>query len=360
MSYEVIDGEHRLRAAKLLGWKKIRCIIREVDEDRAQEINYAKNKLRGHINPWKEAELFNQAWKKLVTQDAVAKKFGVSQPYVADAMSLMRVSDEVKQIIARAIIQPSSRVLRILASLEDPTDQEALAKEIAEGITVRDAAFFVQDLKTPKVKPLGDVILPCSTCSNDIACGRVHFRVDNAGNYICEYQNRPLEIPPKPPETPTTMPTTVPTTIPVPIVKKGPYWCPWCKHDRETHQVKDRFDGKVKVCGFCGREVEAVKTEKEGESEEASAKTTKEKTVISTDVAPTSPPPTPTKEDAALEAAQRHYSRNVVDAVWAFSTICPRLSLLKALTGILWANTGEAAHKDLLGAAEDSVQRGLA
>ena len=148
-TWEIVDGFHRWKAAKLLGWNKIRCIVREVDEDRAQEINYEKNRLRGHINPFKEAEMFNAKWKKLMRQDDVAKKFGVTQPYVADALSLIKIPDEVREIIARAINRPSPRVLRILATI-DPIDQEILAKKIAspEGCTVREAEAFAKGLGT--------------------------------------------------------------------------------------------------------------------------------------------------------------------------------------------------------------------
>jgi len=148
-SWEIIDGFHRWKASRLLGWKKIRCIVREVDEDRAQEINYEKNRLRGHINPFKEAELFYSTWSKIKTQEAVAKKFGVSQPYVADRLSLRKVPDEVRGIIPRGI-NPS--LLEILARIDDPSDQETLAKKIAEGCTVRDAEAFVKGLESGVVE----------------------------------------------------------------------------------------------------------------------------------------------------------------------------------------------------------------
>jgi len=150
--YSIIDGEHRWKAAKLLGWKKIRCAVREVNEDRAQEINYAKNRLRGHINPFKEAEMFDVAWKKLARQEDVAMKFGISQSYVANALALGRIPEEIQKIIPRGI---NRSLLEVLARIEDPADQETLAKKIAGGFTVREAEDFAKSLETDEVSSPG-------------------------------------------------------------------------------------------------------------------------------------------------------------------------------------------------------------
>ena len=95
-------------------------MVREVDEDRAQEINYAKNKLRGHINPFKEAELFFHTWEKVKRLEDIGKKFGVSISYVSETVSLRKIPDEVQKIIPRGI---NRSLLEILARLEDPSEQ---------------------------------------------------------------------------------------------------------------------------------------------------------------------------------------------------------------------------------------------
>jgi ParB family chromosome partitioning protein len=348
MGFEIIDGEHRWKKAGELKWERIRYVVREVDEDRAQEINYAKNKLRGHINPWKEAELFSSAWSKFKTQEVVAKKFGVTQPYVADALSLLKVPDEVREIIARAIIQPSSRVLRILASLEDPTDQEALAMEIANGITVREAEDFVKNLETGGTISLGkpeekakDVVLelvdgeeevvlasqiskvkavkrppdarhpgvdwrveyresgvlcssdvteecglelermgfpverielqpeksaakspqtlalPCDNCNNDSEkggdCSRERVHVDNVGNLICEFQNKPLETTDA--SAHASVQSSVPSSVPTKDIDeeiKGALRQPAAASSTEKKPKELDLHAQYRFCPVCG------------------------------------------------------------------------------------------------------------
>jgi ParB family chromosome partitioning protein len=150
--WEIIDGFHRFKAAGVLAWPKIRCMVRRVDEDRAQEINYAKNKLRGSINPWKEAELFEASRKKGLTQKAIADKFGVTQPYVADRLSLLKIDPTVRQIIPRGI---NVSLLELLARLDDPVKQKILANRIVhpQGCTVKEAEELFRTLQQPATPP---------------------------------------------------------------------------------------------------------------------------------------------------------------------------------------------------------------
>lgn len=147
--FEIIDGAKRFKVAQVLKWPKLQCIIREMDEDRAKEINYAKNKFRGHINPFKEADLFYGFWRKLGTQKAVAEKFGVSQPYIVNTLVLRRIPEEIQRIIPQGIARS---YLEVLARVEDPADQERLAEKIVQGITVREAREYAELVNKPPRK----------------------------------------------------------------------------------------------------------------------------------------------------------------------------------------------------------------
>lgn len=49
--YILVAGQHRLKAAKMLGWKKIPCIIKEgIDEEQALMVSITENFLRGQLN----------------------------------------------------------------------------------------------------------------------------------------------------------------------------------------------------------------------------------------------------------------------------------------------------------------------
>ncbi|MFH7835142.1 MAG: ParB/RepB/Spo0J family partition protein [Candidatus Aenigmatarchaeota archaeon] len=51
--YEIIDGEHRWRAAKEFGLNEITCIIIELDDEQAKLTTINMNKIKGTNDPYK-------------------------------------------------------------------------------------------------------------------------------------------------------------------------------------------------------------------------------------------------------------------------------------------------------------------
>lgn len=76
--YEVVDGEHRTRAARQLKWTEIRARIQEISLEEAMVVNYRKNRERGHLDPVKEGKLYKW-WRdeKGLTMRQIGAKFDV-------------------------------------------------------------------------------------------------------------------------------------------------------------------------------------------------------------------------------------------------------------------------------------------
>ena len=96
--YVIVDGEHRWNAAVELGWLDIPCEVRELDEEEAKGICYRKNKDRGTIDPFKEAELFKSELE-LLSQKEIAGKYLVDPSTVSHRLSLLKLVPEVKKQI---------------------------------------------------------------------------------------------------------------------------------------------------------------------------------------------------------------------------------------------------------------------
>jgi ParB/RepB/Spo0J family partition protein len=128
--FVIVDGEHRWRIAKELGWKEILCEVREVTEDDAKAICYRRNRERGNIDPFKEARLFQSEVVRQRSQKEIAEKYLVERSTVAHRLSLLRLDEEVIESVSkvpRGTITPSH--LEPIASLE-PADQKELVKEL--------------------------------------------------------------------------------------------------------------------------------------------------------------------------------------------------------------------------------------
>jgi ParB family chromosome partitioning protein len=148
--YEIIAGERRWRAAKLAGLKEVPVIIRDYTEQEIVEISLIENIQREDLNPIEEA----QAYKRLLTefnlkQDEVAERVSKSRTAVTNSMRLLKLCDEVQQMVIDDMI--STGHARALISIEDPEQQYIIAQKIFdEKLSVRDVEKLVKNLNKPE------------------------------------------------------------------------------------------------------------------------------------------------------------------------------------------------------------------
>lgn len=154
--YEIIAGERRWRAAKKAGLKEVPVIIKNLTEQEIVEISLIENIQREDLNPIEEA----LAYKKLLTefnlkQDEVADRVSKSRTAVTNSMRLLKLCDEVQQMIINDMI--STGHARALIGIEDPEEQYAIAQRIFdEKLSVRDVEKLVKNLGKPKLKKPND------------------------------------------------------------------------------------------------------------------------------------------------------------------------------------------------------------
>jgi len=102
--YVIIDGEHRWRACKELGFKTIPAEIEVVNLEDAKRLNVVLSKNRGKIDYFKLSKLlneeyFNENGKKRYTQKQLAEKFGYS---VARIKHIIHIYPNLKNILESA------------------------------------------------------------------------------------------------------------------------------------------------------------------------------------------------------------------------------------------------------------------
>lgn len=148
--YEIIAGERRWRAAKLAGLKEVPVIIRDYTAQEIVEISLIENIQREDLNPIEEA----QAYKRLLTefnlkQDEVAERVSKSRTAVTNSMRLLKLCDEVQQMIIDDML--STGHARALISIENPEEQYTIAQKVFdEKLSVRDVEKLVKNLNKPE------------------------------------------------------------------------------------------------------------------------------------------------------------------------------------------------------------------
>ena len=114
------------------------------------EISLIENIQREDLNPIEEA----QAYKRLLTefhlkQDEVAERVSKSRTAVTNSMRLLKLCDEVQQMIIDDML--STGHARALISIEDPEEQYTIAQKIFdEKLSVRDVEKLVKNLNKPE------------------------------------------------------------------------------------------------------------------------------------------------------------------------------------------------------------------
>ncbi|MEM2385808.1 MAG: ParB/RepB/Spo0J family partition protein [Candidatus Bathyarchaeia archaeon] len=142
--YMIIDGHSRWEAARELGWHEIRAIITDMTLDEAREFNYKKNKVRGTVDPLREAAYFRYLLDvKKMTVDQIAEKFGISHRRVDQILSRIKGAEPLKKILRESAF-PLTKVepwhYEIVGAVEEPEKREKLAELlIKEELSGREA-----------------------------------------------------------------------------------------------------------------------------------------------------------------------------------------------------------------------------
>jgi ParB family transcriptional regulator, chromosome partitioning protein len=95
--YELIAGERRLRAAKMIGLSEVPVILRDAKEQEKLEIALVENLQRENLNPIETAV----AYRKLIdefnlSQEEVAKKIGKARTSVNNILRMLNLPEEIQ------------------------------------------------------------------------------------------------------------------------------------------------------------------------------------------------------------------------------------------------------------------------
>lgn len=124
--YEIVAGERRYRAAKLLEWETIPAIIKKVTDEEMLEIQVLENLQREDMSPLDEAAAFQSLLKK-ETIDWLSSKIHKSKKYVLDRIKLNDLCMEAKLYLATGVLPLGHAVL--LSKISEG-DQEKILKGI--------------------------------------------------------------------------------------------------------------------------------------------------------------------------------------------------------------------------------------
>jgi len=152
--YQIIAGERRWRAAKIVGLKSVPCIIKRTSHRGMLELAIVENVQRVDLNPLERAQGFKRMMDEFGLGTAeIAQRVGKSQSFVSNSLRLLSLPDALKDALLSGIV--SEGHIRALAAIEDPVKMvEALRQILREEGSVRRAEELAREYKArANIKP---------------------------------------------------------------------------------------------------------------------------------------------------------------------------------------------------------------
>lgn len=156
--YEIIAGERRVKASTLAGLETIPAIIRDFTDEEMMQIALLENLQREDLNAIEEANAYKAMIDSLgITQEELSKKLGKSRSHVTNMIGLLRLPNNVQDLVLHDKI--SMGHARVLSKLSDNDKIGNLAERIVkDDLSVRALESLVSDdhkdikKKSPKIK----------------------------------------------------------------------------------------------------------------------------------------------------------------------------------------------------------------
>lgn len=178
--YQIVAGERRWRASRLAGLTEVPAVVKELSDSETMEIALVENLQREDLDPIEEAEGIAQLIETYnLTQDQAAQKLGKSRPAVANALRLLNLPGEVREMIRQGkLTQGHARALLALDTPEAITD--AAQEIVAKGLSVREAEKLA---KSPAPRP-----------KKAAGVARRPVFIEEAQLALTEYFGRPVKL----------------------------------------------------------------------------------------------------------------------------------------------------------------------
>lgn len=148
-TYQIMAGERRFRAHKLLEWEHVRCIVQTgVDDDEKALVSIIENLMRVDISPMEEARAFQQmldreGWNIPRLQKELGLK---TRSRVTNRLDLLKLSPEHQQLVESGSINASMacRIAQVDAVYQDQLVQRIVKGELKTSEDVMHAVCAIK------------------------------------------------------------------------------------------------------------------------------------------------------------------------------------------------------------------------
>ncbi len=136
--YEIIAGERRFRAAKIVGLEEIPAIVREADDREALELAMIENLQREDLNAIEIATVYQRFVEEFdYTHEALGQKIGVERSSVTNYIRLLKLPPWIQELMSAGKLTQGHG--RVLVTLKDEEEQKKFVRKVLdEKVSVRE------------------------------------------------------------------------------------------------------------------------------------------------------------------------------------------------------------------------------
>ena len=142
--FELIAGERRLRAAKLLDLQEVPCIIINADNQKSAELAIIENIQRENLNIFEQAGAIASLidiYK--LTQEQIARELSTSQSYIANKLRILRLTAKERELILQNNL--TERHARAFLKITDVNERIKIIEHvIKQGLNVAAAEEYIE------------------------------------------------------------------------------------------------------------------------------------------------------------------------------------------------------------------------
>ncbi|MEL6810250.1 MAG: ParB/RepB/Spo0J family partition protein [Bacteroidota bacterium] len=150
--YQLVSGERRFRASKLIGLETIPAYIRIANDQESLEMALVENIQRQDLDPIEIALSYQRLIEEIqVTQEELSDRVGKNRSTVANYLRLLKLDPIVQTGMRDGFISMGHG--RALINVENTEDQlDIYEKILASSLSVRDTEALVRKFKNPETK----------------------------------------------------------------------------------------------------------------------------------------------------------------------------------------------------------------
>jgi ParB family chromosome partitioning protein len=159
--YQLVSGERRFRASKLIGLATIPSYIRIANDQESLEMALVENIQRQDLDPIEIAISYQRLIEEVqVTQEELSDRVGKNRSTIANYLRLLKLDPIIQTGMRDGFISMGHG--RALINVEGSDDQlDIYEKVLRDGLSVRETEAIVKDLRQPNLKnPTTKKIIP--------------------------------------------------------------------------------------------------------------------------------------------------------------------------------------------------------